>query len=638
MTYKRKASQKRVKRIQKAISLRWRQQEDDNDADETRQNEGDGQLPPPTQLHVSPSPQPSTSSAPVTSISTSSGAATCTPPPSTPDTTPLPATEKTHLQLRQEILQAANIVTASPSLARNTLVTATLDQLDTLVDTMRCPVRSCRNKITVTRSDVGDILQTECKQCHTVVSSASPATYHHRNHDYSVPKIRQVYFSLITGIGYVGLQLNQALVTGGKMNKAAYYTYCRLLYQEMDTFSEERMKEARAAVVKHYTETLHRKPDQDGFLDVDVSFDCTWMKRGYKSHAGVGFAMEVNTGMVIDLDVLFNYCQACISNNKKNTQKKHKCQKNFDGKAGAMEAAIAVRIWSRSSDYKMRFTTFVGDGDSSAYNAVCGLNDGKGPYEVPVIKEECVNHVSKRMGARLRKLKKEEYEVITTKTGKKMKRSLLGGADMLTDDVIYKLSSYYGKAIRDHAHGTVQAMQRAIWATYFHLTSNNKEHYHQCCPKGEDSWCFYNRATALQLPEEAKDHEKKKLYLAKIPKEKLQYIKAVYKDLANPNLLKRCLKGATQNPNESIHAKVWNRCSKAKFCGHARLLFIVKHTGVEHNFGYEGASIISHLLGTDTRLQETMKFLDQERARHATPKLKKKALQKKDDSYQAGEF
>lgn len=181
-------------------------------------------------------------------------------------------------------------------------------------------------------------------------------------------------------------------------------------------------------------------------------------------------------------------------------------------------------------------------------------------------------------------------------------------------------------------------MQHAIWATYFHLTSTNNQHYHQFCPKGEDSWCFYHRATALQLPEEAKDHDKKRLYLAKIPKEKLQYIKSVYKDLANPHLLKRCLKGATQNPNESIHAKVWNRCSKAKFCGHARLLFIVKHTAVEHNFGYEGANIISHLLGTDTRLQETMKFFDQERARHATPKLKKKALQKKDDSYQAGEY
>ena len=149
----------------------------------------------------------------------------------------------------------------------------------------------------------------------------------------------------------------------------------------------------------------------------------------------------------------------------------------------------------------------------------------------------------------------------------------------------------------DNAHGNVRDMQRAIWASYYHLTATNEEHFHQCCPKGEDSWCFFNRANALQLPESEKDHKKKNLYLAKIPKEKLEYLRAVYKDLANPSLLNRCLKGATQNPNESIHSRVWNKCSKAKFCGRMRLHFIAKLTALENNFGYEYSNIITHLLG-----------------------------------------
>lgn len=69
------------------------------------------------------------------------------------------------------------------------------------------------------------------------------------------------------------------------------------------------------------------------------------------------------------------------------------------------------------------YTTFIGDGDSSAFNTVSALNDGKGPYNVTVIKEECVNHVSKRLGTRLHKLKKEQVTVTTTKTGKVMRRS-----------------------------------------------------------------------------------------------------------------------------------------------------------------------------------------------------------------------
>lgn len=178
MTYKRRRTQEREKNLQKARFLRWRQQEDAEEADARNLYEDvpppTATLPPPpTTMLPPPSPQPSTSSAP----------STCTPPPSTPDTTPLPATEKTHLQLRKELLQAANLVTASPSSVQNTLVTATLDQLDTLMDKMRYPVRSCRSKITVTISDVGDILQTECKKCHTLVSSASPVTYHHSNND-----------------------------------------------------------------------------------------------------------------------------------------------------------------------------------------------------------------------------------------------------------------------------------------------------------------------------------------------------------------------------------------------------------------------------------------------------------------------
>ena len=36
---------------------------------------------------------------------------------------------------------------------------------------------------------------------------------------------------------------------------------------------------------------------------------------------------------------------------------------------------------------------------------ITGLNGGRGPHSEPVKKEECLNHVSKRLGTRLRKLK-----------------------------------------------------------------------------------------------------------------------------------------------------------------------------------------------------------------------------------------
>ncbi|KAK3875565.1 hypothetical protein Pcinc_019557 [Petrolisthes cinctipes] len=53
-----------------------------------------------------------------------------------------------------------------------------------------------------------------------------------------------------------------------------------------------------------------------------------------------------------------------------------------------MGTDAARRLWSRSTQLGLRYTTYVGDGSSSTYQAVQQLN----PYDVTVQKEECVNH------------------------------------------------------------------------------------------------------------------------------------------------------------------------------------------------------------------------------------------------------
>ncbi|GFO17377.1 hypothetical protein PoB_004388200 [Plakobranchus ocellatus] len=59
-----------------------------------------------------------------------------------------------------------------------------------------------------------------------------------------------------------------------------------------------------------------------------------------------------------------------------------------------MEVQAAVVLWSRSVEkFHLKYTTFVGDGDSKAYNKVCEVQ----PYgpDTQIVKEECVNHVNK---------------------------------------------------------------------------------------------------------------------------------------------------------------------------------------------------------------------------------------------------
>ena len=74
-----------------------------------------------------------------------------------------------------------------------------------------------------------------------------------------------------------------------------------------------------------------------------------------------------------------------------------------------------------------------------------------------------MGHVQKRLGSRLRSLKKRLGKN-HLEDGKP-----IGGKGRLTDKVIDKLQVYYGKAIRQNTH-SVDAMQNAIMAIW-HIAS-----------------------------------------------------------------------------------------------------------------------------------------------------------------------
>ncbi|KAK8372143.1 hypothetical protein O3P69_019983 [Scylla paramamosain] len=70
-----------------------------------------------------------------------------------------------------------------------------------------------------------------------------------------------------------------------------------------------------------------------------------------------------------------------------------------------MEVEAARRLFARSRDLKFEYENLVSDGDANSYKAVLAMNNGNGPYQdTKVTKLECINHVQKRLGTRLRKL------------------------------------------------------------------------------------------------------------------------------------------------------------------------------------------------------------------------------------------
>ena len=106
--------------------------------------------------------------------------------------------------------------------------------------------------------------------------------------------------------------------------------------------------------------------------------------------------------------------------------------------------------------------TYTGDGDTKTYQEVCKSK----PYEnVEIVKAECIGHVQKCVGSRLRSLK-EKYKNQVLSDGKKM-----FGKRWLTKKPINTLQNCYGMAIRQNI-GSLYEMKKSVAAVLFHCSED----------------------------------------------------------------------------------------------------------------------------------------------------------------------
>lgn len=226
-----------------------------------------------------------------------------------------------------------------------------------------------------------------------------------------------------------------------------------------------------------------------------------------------------------------------------------------------------------------------------------------------MVKEECVNHVSKRLGTRLHNFKNDLWRPVTTKTGNVVQRSMLGGQHGLTDANIDKLTLHYGQNIRSHdSTGSVASLRKSIFCTYYHASSTDDEPCHADCPPGPDYWCWVKRAEANgEVPA---PHSSKNLYLSKLSLELRKQVFLMYMDLPAVPLLQRCLQKRTQNPNESLHSKLWLKCPNMKNSQLSRVRFAATDTVLRHNFGDARGTLLVRLGLATEAIQENLAAKD----------------------------
>ena len=200
----------------------------------------------------------------------------------------------------------------------------------------------------------------------------------------------------------------------------------RILHAVDAAEEEAKLSMTNAAIALQAAASTAESPQSN----VEVSFDGSWSQRGYTAAYGYGAVVSVRSGKVLDYHVASKVCPECAVWDKKDPDHMsdkwkawkerpyEECTLNHAGSARAMEADIAEVLWMRSQEKNnLRYTTFVGDGDGASFGRVASLKPYGSAPEAQVVKEDCIGHIQKRMGTRLREVENMEGEETVGPTG-----------------------------------------------------------------------------------------------------------------------------------------------------------------------------------------------------------------------------
>lgn len=459
-------------------------------------------------------------------------------------------------------------------------------------DLVRCS--KCHGQVKISTESfagLGFKLKINCHNCFEIGSfDSSRMVGNSKNNIYEI-NLQSVVAMTLLGKGHRGLTSLCGVMNLPKpVNHISYRNHMRTIAQVSQDVAKSSLENA-----------VEEESVLSDSKDIAVSGDGSWRKQGFSSLQGVISLIGNKSGKVVDVSVKNSFCRSCLVWEKKRDSAgydewavSHECPINHDGSAGKMEPDGIVEMFRRSeANYGVRYSIYIGDGDTKTFRQ---LLDSR-PYgpDFTIRKKECVGHVQKRLGTRLRKKKTE------LKSTKLADGGTFGGKGRMTANLIDTLTSYYGKAIRDNSDD-IDKMERAIKAIFYHESSRDDDHNHQYCPNGKTSWCKYNRAI------EEGDVSKYK-YKYTPPQCVWDEVRPIFISLSTRELLERCVGGYTQNSNESLNSRIWKLAHKKTFSGMNSLKTAVYIAVSMYNDGSDALESLMIKLGINIG-ENIVKFLD----------------------------
>ena len=255
-----------------------------------------------------------------------------------------------------------------------------------------CTLRSSCHKVPVKLMELkeiygmGSVLLFECSFCKTCTYFTTSdvrrerlaeikKTGATRPQDHFDINRRAVLASLKTGIGFSGMQtMSSVMMFPLSANRDTWVSHSKKILPIAKNYIRRTLDAAREQLRETILNCNEQVYDRNIPVEVGVSYDGTWSKRGFTANYGFGFIISVDTGKVLDYEFLSKVCPTCDKNKNASEEWKinHKpfCERNHHASSKAMEMVAASKIWRRSSAYDMNYKSMICDGDSSAYNEI----------------------------------------------------------------------------------------------------------------------------------------------------------------------------------------------------------------------------------------------------------------------------
>lgn len=279
-----------------------------------------------------------------------------------------------------------------------------MDKLQQYIDTLSQHSAKCGGSITLVgekKDGLASILSSSCIKCGYIIQlETSKKVKGPRGCLRWECNLAAVWGNMASGSGHTHLRDTMSVLGVPVMSKQSFTKTERSIGEWWQQHLEESMLEAG----KEEKQRAEVRGDYDeGVPAITVIVDGGWSKRShrhsYNAKSGVAIIIGMETGKILHIGVRNKYCTACSQGIPED---KHTCYRNWEESSSQMETDIILEGFLKAEQtHGVRYTRFVGDGDSSVFPTLHRAVPGWGTR---IKKLECANHACKCYRSSLEKL------------------------------------------------------------------------------------------------------------------------------------------------------------------------------------------------------------------------------------------